>query len=131
MDCVLIIYNNQSEWDHFQNYLKGHCKLLSTSDLSEALKYIENEKVSLVLIAVRLFQLSGPQCASEIRKIDQTIPIVFYSQYSNDHRIVNASPLKEGLPDASITTPCTEEELETLIENLIGHTLSNGSSQVA
>jgi DNA-binding NtrC family response regulator len=131
MDRVLIIYSNQSELDYFQTHFKDRCQVLSASNLSEALQHIKNQKISLVLTAIRLVQLSGPQCASEIRKLNKAIPIVFFSQYSNDHRIVSASSLKEELPDASVTTPCNSVDLVSLIENLLGHTLSNGPSQVA
>ncbi len=106
-NSILIVDDDESLHPLFKKGLKDFkLKILSSS--KEALKYLEKEKVDLILLDWMMPELNGKQLLEEIRKNGIQIPIIFLTGLSKPEEI---QELKRLDAQGVITKPFKLSEL--------------------
>jgi DNA-binding NtrC family response regulator len=92
----------------------------------DALKALENEKFSLVLLDLKMPKRDGPFLIGEIKKMEIHIPIIVMTGYSTLNTIKEVSSM--GI-EQFIAKPFTPNELVEAVEEVIGRTASQGEEK--
>jgi DNA-binding NtrC family response regulator len=101
-------------------------EVLLVPSAEDALKAIENEKFSLVLLDLKMPKRDGPFLIREIKKMAIHIPIIVMTGYSTLNTIKEVSNM--GI-EQFIAKPFTPNELVEAVEEVIGRTASQGEEK--
>ena len=109
MKRILIVDDDKDLRFNLSCILKeeGH-EVIAVSDGKQALNALAQNVLDLVLLDVRLPGMDGVELLKEIKKIEQNLPIIMLTAYSDVKSAVKA--MKAGAFDY-ITKPFNEEEL--------------------
>ena len=91
-------------------------EVIAAADGKQALNALAENVLDLVLLDVRLPGMDGVELLEEIKKIEQNLPIIMLTAYSDVKSAVKA--MKSGAFDY-ITKPFDEEELILVIEKAL------------
>ena len=69
-------------------------KVIAVSNGLEALEKFRNERLDIIILDVRMGELSGIDVAQEIRKSNKEIPIIIISSYTDTEDLLSACRLK-------------------------------------
>ncbi|MCX7956332.1 MAG: response regulator, partial [Endomicrobia bacterium] len=91
MKKILIAEDEELLLDAFSNALKKrNYDVIGVSTGNEAIEYIKNNKVDLVILDIKLPDISGLQVLENIRKILPEVPIIMctaYDTFKTDYQI--------------------------------------------
>lgn len=128
---VLCVEDNADTCELIEAWLKygdGSFSMVSTDNADHALDQIRSEEFDLVVIDSWLPKGSGVELCREIRKINEKIPIMFFS---GDAR---PSAIEDGLAAGAnlyLTKPVTGEEFMAAVNKLTGYECQLRSSETA
>ncbi len=113
---LLIAEDEESNYLLLKTILQKHCNLIRAKTGKEALeKFQENNTVDLIMLDIKMPEMTGIQALKEIRKISTTIPIIMQSAYVFDSDMEEAR--QAGATDF-ITKPIN---IKILKETLSAH----------
>ncbi len=116
MPTILLIDNEMRMLDLLALYLEpAGYKCIKMTSANEAIEFLENQRVDLVILDIMMPEMDGWEACGEIRK-HWDIPIIMLSARSEKPDIVKG--LKIGADDY-VTKPFDAEELLARIEALL------------
>lgn len=81
---LLIAEDEESNYLLLKTILQKHCNLIRAKTGKEALEKFQTEKVDLIMLDIKMPEMTGIEALKEIRKISTTIPIIMQSAYVFD-----------------------------------------------
>ncbi|MDL2309776.1 response regulator [Parabacteroides sp. OttesenSCG-928-B22] len=81
---LLIAEDEESNYLLLKTILQKYCDLIRAKTGKEALEKFQEHKVDLIMLDIKMPEMTGIEALKEIRKISQTIPIVMQSAYVFD-----------------------------------------------
>ncbi|MDH6341455.1 two-component system cell cycle response regulator DivK [Parabacteroides sp. PFB2-12] len=81
---LLIAEDEESNYLLLKTILHKYCDLIRAKTGKEALDMFQQNKVDLIMLDIKMPEMTGIEALKEIRKISQTIPIVMQSAYVFD-----------------------------------------------
>ena len=94
-------------------------EVTEADDGSVAIEKVHDEPFDLILMDVRMVQMSGLEALPEIKRFNPAIPVLIMTAYSSVETAVEA--LRKGAYDY-LTKPLDFEELKLAIERAMDHT---------
>lgn len=109
---ILIAEDEDSNYLLLKTILQKHCNLLRAKTGLEALRIFEEQPVDLILLDIKMPQMTGIEALVEIRKKTTEIPIIMQSAYvfDSDMELARRSGASEFL-----TKPINLKVLKTTI----------------
>lgn len=115
MKKILLVDDEQRMLDLLSIYLSPFYCCIKVSSGQEALEYLENHQVDLVLLDIMMPRMDGWETCREIRRFYE-IPIIMLTARNEKDDVIRG--LKEGADDY-ITKPFDERELLARIEAVL------------
>lgn len=104
---------------------KFFSKIFIASDGEEALESYKNNKPDLILLDINIPKINGISLAKQIRKIDENIPIIFLTAYSDTTYLLSAIELRSF---SYIIKPFNIKKLEeTIIHSIKKYSIKEES----
>lgn len=113
---ILVAEDNESNYLLIKNIIKDRYRLLHAYTGIEALDILKQEKVDMILMDINMPAMDGITATREIRKKDQTTPIVAVTAYAFDGDKQKA--LEAGCTDY-LSKPIRPKALLQVIEDLL------------
>jgi two-component system response regulator HydG len=116
---ILIVDDDTAHLSMLQTVLKslGHA-IDTATDGKDAISGVEEIPYDLVLMDVRMANISGMEALEKIRKLNPAIPIIIMTAYSSVDKAVEA--MKLGAYDY-LTKPLNFDDLKLTIERAMSH----------
>jgi len=113
---LLIAEDEESNYLLLKTILQKHCNLIRAKTGKEAIEKFQENEVDLILLDIKMPEMTGIEALKEIRKISTDIPIIMQSAYVFDSDMESAR--QAGASDF-ITKPINLKILkETLMKYL-------------
>lgn len=113
---ILIVDDELSVRESLRMILKPTYDIYMAADGRKALEYIKNVEIDLVTLDLRMPGLSGIETLSEIKKLNQNIPVVVITGYGTLQNAQEA--IKYGIKDF-IYKPLNVPEFLFIINKLL------------
>lgn len=81
---LLIAEDEESNYLLLKTILQKHCNLLRAKTGVEALRIFGEQPVDLILLDIKMPEMTGIEALKEIRKVSTDIPIIMQSAYVFD-----------------------------------------------
>lgn len=81
---LLIAEDEESNYLLLKTILQKHCNLLRAKTGVEALRIFGEQSVDLILLDIKMPEMTGIEALKEIRKVSTDIPIIMQSAYVFD-----------------------------------------------
>jgi len=116
---ILIVDDDTAHLSMLQTVLKSLGHTIDTAtDGKDAISGVEETPYDLVLMDVRMANISGMEALEKIRKLNPVIPIIIMTAYSSVDKAVEA--MKLGAYDY-LTKPLNFDDLKLTIERAMSH----------
>jgi two-component system response regulator HydG len=117
--CILVVDDDQAHRTMLKTLLGGWDYVLEEADDgSRAIEMVQEKPYDLVLMDVRMVEVSGLEALPDIKKFNPAIPVIIMTAYSSVETAVEA--LKKGAYDY-LTKPLDFDELKLTIERAMDH----------
>ncbi len=117
---ILVVDDDTAHRTMLKTLLSGWGYLIAEADDgSTAIEMVEEQAYDLILMDIRMVNVSGIEALKEIRIINPAIPIIIMTAYSSVETAVDA--LKSGAYDY-LTKPLDFDELRLTISRAMEHT---------
>ncbi|MGK0291198.1 MAG: DNA-binding NtrC family response regulator [bacterium] len=114
---VVVVDDEKSQTDLLSSFLKSNgYKVTATQNPKEALIFIREKNVDLVITDFRMPELTGLELLKEVRSINPDIAVIMLSAYGDISTAVEV--MKSGA-DEYLAKPVNLKELLRLLENCI------------
>ena len=115
---VLAIDDNVQQLTEFKTFLVGKYDFRAVKAASEALNFLNNNTVDIILLDIEMPNISGFEFLEDIRKIPSYIrvPIIIVSAHS-DHEFLNRA--RNSSAADVLTKPVSPEKLIETIEKYL------------
>ena len=80
----LIAEDEDSNYLLLKTILQKHCNLLRAKTGKEALALFKEKPVDLIMLDIKMPEMTGIEALKEIRKLDSEIPVIMQSAYVFD-----------------------------------------------
>lgn len=80
----LIAEDEDSNYLLLKTILQKHCNLLRAKTGKEALALFKEKTVDLIMLDIKMPEMTGIEALKEIRKLDTVIPVIMQSAYVFD-----------------------------------------------
>lgn len=80
----LIAEDEDSNYLLLKTILQKYCNLHRTKTGKEALQIFKEQKVDLIMLDIKMPEMTGIEALKEIRKLDNDIPVIMQSAYVFD-----------------------------------------------
>lgn len=80
----LIAEDEDSNYLLLKTILQKHCNLLRAKTGKEALALFKEKSVDLIMLDIKMPEMTGIEALKEIRKLDSSIPVIMQSAYVFD-----------------------------------------------
>lgn len=87
---LLIAEDEESNYLLLKTILQKHCNLIRARTGKEALDKFKEQPVDLIMLDIKMPEMTGIEALKEIRKISVTIPIIMQSAYVFDSDMESA-----------------------------------------
>lgn len=111
---LLIAEDEDSNYLLLKTILQKHCTLLRAKTGKEALELFKENKVDLIMMDIKMPEMTGIQSLIEIRKLSADIPVIMQSAYVFDSDMEAA---RQAGASAFITKPINLKILKSTISN--------------
>ncbi|MDH6313312.1 two-component system cell cycle response regulator DivK [Parabacteroides sp. PFB2-10] len=81
---LLIAEDEESNYLLLKTILQKHCDLIRAKTGKEALEKFQENTVDLIMLDIKMPEMTGIEALKELRKINQDIPIIMQSAYVFD-----------------------------------------------
>ncbi|MDL2208149.1 response regulator [Parabacteroides sp. OttesenSCG-928-O15] len=81
---LLIAEDEESNYLLLKTILQKHCDLIRAKTGKEALEKFQENTVDLIMLDIKMPEMTGIEALKELRKITQDIPIIMQSAYVFD-----------------------------------------------
>lgn len=78
---ILIAEDEESNYLLLKTILKKHCTLIRARTGREALDLFKENRVDLIMLDIKMPEMTGIEALVEIRKLDSEIPVIMQSAY--------------------------------------------------
>ena len=117
---ILVVDDDTAHRTMLKTLISGWGYIIEEADDgSTAIEKVEGQAYDLILMDIRMVQVSGIEALKEIRIINPAIPIIIMTAYSSVETAVDA--LKSGAYDY-LTKPLDFDELKIAIARAMDHT---------
>lgn len=114
---ILVVDDVKSILTMMKAFLEEEGYIVTTAPcVLEAFSIIEKQKLDLVIMDIRLPQVSGLDALAEIKKVDPKLPVIIMTAYGTTQTAIEA--MKRGAYDY-VTKPFKIEELKVLINKAL------------
>lgn len=119
MGCVMVVDDKELMRDSVGTVLarRGH-RIVAVSGGHAALARLSERGIDAVVTDLQMPEMDGLELLAEIRRQDETLPVIFMTAYGTVETAVRA--LKNGAFDY-VTKPFTGDELALTVERAIEH----------
>jgi len=119
MGCVIVVDDKELMRDSVGTILarRGH-RVIAVPGGRAALDRLAERGVDAIVTDLQMPEMDGLELLEEVRRIDETIPVIFMTAYGTVETAVRA--LKNGAFDY-VTKPFTGDELAIAVERAIEH----------
>jgi two-component system response regulator HydG len=125
---ILVVDDDQAHRTMLRTLLGGWgFSVEETDDGAGAIERVHEKSYDLVLMDVRMVEVSGLQALPEIKKFNPAIPIIIMTAYSSVETAVEA--LKKGAYDY-LGKPLDFDELKLAIERALDHSWLKAENRV-
>lgn len=116
MACILIVDDEKAICEEFRGLLEeeGHQVDIATSG-AEAFRMVREKKFNVIFLDVLLPRMEGRQIYEELRKINDSVPVVFMSGYLPPNKEKEVITLGAK---ACLRKPLDLEEVKKLINSV-------------
>ncbi|MDH6358772.1 response regulator [Parabacteroides sp. PF5-9] len=111
---ILIAEDEDSNYLLLYTILSKFCNLKRAKTGKEAITLFEEGGIDLILMDIKMPEMTGIEALVEIRKTDKTIPIVMQSAYAFD---VDMEYARNAGASDFITKPINQKVLKSTISN--------------
>ena len=109
---ILIAEDNSSNYRLFESILKPEYKLIHAWNGKEAVELFHRHKPQLILMDIKMPEMTGIESLKEIRKLSKDIPVIMQSAYVFDSDMEAA---REAGASGFITKPINLKVLKNTI----------------
>ncbi|MBM4112763.1 MAG: sigma-54-dependent Fis family transcriptional regulator [Phycisphaerae bacterium] len=119
MGCVIVVDDKELMRDSVGTVLarRGH-RVIAVQGGRQAIDRLGDRGIDAVVTDLQMPEMDGLELLAEIRRIDESIPVIFMTAYGTVETAVRA--LKNGAFDY-VTKPFTGDELAIAVERAIEH----------
>ena len=119
MSRILVVDDKEMMRDSVATLLgrRGHT-VVAVGGAEQAVAKVEAKRPDAIVTDLQMPGMNGLELLEEIRKIDETIPVVFMTAYGTVETAVDA--MRKGAFDY-VTKPFTGDELEIAVERALEH----------
>ena len=116
-NTILIVEDDEYNLLYLKEVLKNHfTNIFSAITGKDAIQFVQNNPVDIILMDVRLPDMSGYEASNEIIKYDPNIKIIAQTAYASQEEYQKA--LKNGCVDY-ISKPTKKEQLLSVLSKLL------------
>ena len=128
MSRILVVDDKEMMRDSVATLLgrRGHA-VVAAARGEQAVEKIAEKRPDAVVTDLQMPGMNGLELLEEIRKVDETIPVVFMTAYGTVETAVDA--MRRGAFDY-VTKPFTGDELELSVERALEHARLHKENQV-
>lgn len=115
MKTILIIEDDSLIAKIYATRLKAEgYEVIVAEDGQRGLEHAQKEKIDLILLDLMIPKVSGSEVLAEIRKNNKTLPVLVYSNLSDEQEIAKVKSLgaTEFLVKAKISAPALVEKIK-------------------
>lgn len=87
---ILIAEDEESNYLLLKTILQKHCNLIRAKTGKEALEKFQEQPVDLIMLDIKMPEMTGLEALKEIRKMSATIPVIMQSAYVFDSDMESA-----------------------------------------
>ncbi len=114
---VLVVDDNKSIINGFKKLLSHKYHVLGAKNGFEALDVILDNPIHCVVLDVKMHQLDGFKVCKRIRKINDQIPIIFYTAFHDEHNLQDV--INKYKPEGYVEKGQQVSIIENLIDNAV------------
>lgn len=118
LPIVLIAEDSVNNYMVLNNILKKFCTVVWAINGKDALDIVNKQKVDVVLMDIKMYEMDGLTALRKIRKKNKKLPVVIQTAYAFDE---NRKQAEEAGANGFIAKPIRVEELMGVIGKYIGN----------
>ena len=118
LPIVLIAEDIVNNYMVLNNILKKFCTVVWAINGKDALDIVNKQKVDVVLMDIKMYEMDGLTALRKIRKKNKKLPVVIQTAYAFDE---NRKQAEEAGANGFIAKPIRVEELMGVIGKYIGN----------